>query len=426
MNDDMPRPLRMPWRAAKLAVAAALMTGLLGGCGAMVPGTALVAAPDLAALDVGAWPTSQAVEPPDDNDTYGRVLESVRLGEAVISPPAVDSALAYGGSALLPTAGRAAVLAPEIALDAVANWPMLAGYSVTGTDSAENKPAIGQSKVMRLTVLNFRQDLLARNAAAKIDAADIARNAGNVSIGIPGRRDARSHWRPQIPVLTTTLAYKSYVVVVLVADRTPDAAALTAMTTAALSAELPLLDAFRPTAPDQLSALPLDTDGMLRRLLHPDADRWPYPAASVKGTPAAANWFSFTHGSGVVYGPVGATHLFGRDPSPEVKEVHDGVDRLAFIGDWWLLRVQDAAHARKMHLRVVAAATAKGDIVTAAPEGVPDTACFRGHDASDSLRELRYHCFVLDGRYWAVVAAPDEKTVRQRAAAQYALLVNNR
>ncbi|MRH89061.1 hypothetical protein GFY24_16670 [Nocardia sp. SYP-A9097] len=423
-NEQMRRALR---RTATIAASLTMLAGVLSGCGGeVVPGTAQPAKPKLPALDVGGVATEQQAAPANDNDTYGRVLESVRLGEAVIKPTDFDKDLVYGGSALLPTPGRTAVLAPEIALDPIAQYGMIAGYAVNGTDDPNaGGPAIGESKVLRMTVLSFREDPIARLVAGRIAAAAAALSPGTRRVDIPGFADAYAVSRVRSPVLITAMAHQSYVVVVYVADRTPDTAALGARTAAALTAELPLLDGFKPTAPDRLSAMPFDSDGMLRRLLHPDPAKWPYPAAGPTGTPAETTWFAFANGTGVVYGPRALTHLFGRRPATGEPN-RDDVDRAAFIGNWWLLRLPDETHVQAMHTRVLAAATSNGDTPTTAPEGVPDAACFRAKDATDNQRETRYRCYVSDGRYWALVTAQDEKTVRQRAAAQYALLLNNR
>lgn len=426
-NDGMRGSPRMPWRA-RLCAAALLLAGLLSGCdAAVVAGTERVSTPDLGSLDIGESRTTPPEVPPNDNDTYGRVIESARLAEAVINPYKIDPALAYGGSTLLPTSGRTSVLAPEIALTPLANAGMIAGYSVTGTDVNSSKPpTLGQSKALRLTVLRFRTDTIARTAALQLSKAEATRGPEAVGLDVPGFADAYSHWRPQLSVAVTTLAHKSYVVVVWLADRAPDPAALARLTATALTAELPLLDSFEPTPPDKLSALSFDEDGMLRRLLHPNSSRWPYPVAYADGTAYDTTWFLFTHGSGVVYGPTGIGHLFGRNPETLAKSSGgDGVDRAAFINDWWLLRLLDATRARKMHNKVVEVSKVESDTVTA-PNGVPDAACFRLRNVADDQRDTRYSCYVLDGRYWALVTAADEQTVRQRAAAQYALLVNSR
>ncbi|MFF2552150.1 hypothetical protein ACFVUS_14185 [Nocardia sp. NPDC058058] len=423
-NELRRRTLR---RTRACAAGLFVLSGLITGCGdgAVIAGTARPSTPDLSALDMGDLSAHPMAVPANDNDTYGRVLESVRLAEVVVKPTDTDGDLIHGGGVLLPTAGRAAALAPEIALDPIAQYGMIAGYAVSGSDDpgGGNGPTVGESKIMRMTVLNFRTDPIARLVAGRIAAADLARNPDTIRVDIPGVADAYGISRKRSPVLVTALAHKSFVIVVYLADRVVDAAALSARTAAALTAELPLLDRFQPTAPNKLSAMPFDEDGMLRRLLRPDTSKWPYPSAG-GAVPEGTTWFTFNHGSGVVYGPRGISHLFGRGGTGKFES--DQIDRAAFVGDWWLLRLSDLAHARTMHARIVAAATAQGDTPAATPAGVPDAACFRGKNVPDNDREARYRCFLTDGRYWAVVSGKDEKTTSQRAAAQYALLVNNR
>ncbi|WP_330182549.1 hypothetical protein OHB26_02140 [Nocardia sp. NBC_01503] len=424
MNEQARRALR---RAATIAVSLTMLAGVLSGCGGeVVPGTPHAAQPALSGLDTGEVSTDQGAAPANDNDTYGRVLESVRLGEAVANPTDIDKDLVYGGSALLPTPGRTAVLAPEIALKPIAEFGMIAGYIVNGTDDPSGGvPKFGESKALRMTVLSFREDPIARLVAGRIADSAAALSPDTRRVDIPGFADAFAVSRVRSPVLITAVAHRSFVVVTYVADRIPDTAALAGRTAATLAAELPLLDQFQPTAPDKLSAMPFDGDGMLRRLLHPDPVKWPYPSVGPNGTPAETTWFTFAPGSGVVYGPRAVSHLFGRGPATG-EPARDDVERAAFIGNWWLLRLPDEAHVTAMHTRVLAKTTANGDIPATAPEGVPGAACFRSKDATDNQRETRYHCYISDGRYWAVITAPDEKTVRQRAAAQYALLVKNR
>ncbi|HTQ21592.1 DUF7373 family lipoprotein [Mycobacterium sp.] len=62
----------------------------------------------------------------------------------------------------------------------------------------------------------------------------------------------------------------------------------------------------------------------------------------------------------------------------------------------------------------------------AAPDGLPDARCFEQKPAiwaSDA--NYRYQCLVSFGRYVGHVWSSEEKDVRQRAAAQYAILVNS-
>ncbi|GAB0101182.1 hypothetical protein JMUB6875_01460 [Nocardia sp. JMUB6875] len=412
-------------QSLRFVMAITAVAVLVGGCGDTIPGNARVATPDLSTLDTGKLPTEPATAPPNDNDTYGRVLESVRMAEYVPNPKTIDPDLVYGGSALLPTAGRAAAMVPELSLEPLVVYGMIAGYSVDGTDGGHHAPVPGKSKGLRLTVLHFRDESIARTAAGQLDAAHGNRNADTVAISVPGYDGAHSHWRPQVPEQVSTLAHGPFVIVTDVIGQTTDAAALTALTTAALSAQLPLLDSFTPTASDKLSTLPLDTDGMLRRLLHPSA-KWTYPTAYAGDVPGNSTWFERANGSGVVYGERGTGHLFGRAPkSAEERQKPANIELAAFVNDWWLLRFDTAASARKEHARV--SEYVKAHVTTVSPpDRVPDSSCFLDPNLPDEDRDTRYFCLVLDGRYWAQVTAPDERTVKQRAAAQYALLVRSR
>ena len=58
------------------------------------------------------------------------------------------------------------------------------------------------------------------------------------------------------------------------------------------------------------------------------------------------------------------------------------------------------------------------------PKGLPDAKCFERKKDAYKDTASRFTCNVRPDRFVAAVFSADEADVRQRAAAQYALLVN--
>ncbi|KAA8890378.1 hypothetical protein F3087_03520 [Nocardia colli] len=407
---------------AAVFASAALLVGVLSGCDS-VSGTAESTAPDLSGLDVGAFGGEPITEPHDGTESYGRIVESVRMAEGVLNPYDIDPAFAFGHPSLLPTPGDTTGILAEVARPVLTARGMISGYTVGGADrvDASFQPIIGQSKSLRITVVRLPDETAARTAAMEIEAADFAVSLDNIGVPIPKYGKALSHWRPQLPTLGVTVAHGPYVVTLFVTHPTTDLPAMTAIATATLDAELPRLDRFVPTPADKLAALPFDTDGMLRRALPSQPGHWPYPSITALDRGTIAGYGGVHGASGVVYGASGADQWTREVSAEGAKPDHPVVDRMAVVDDRWLLRLQDPVRARK-YFDTRAAEFAQADEALPAVQAVPDATCFRSRDN----RMQFFYCQVLDGRYLANVYAPDEKTVRQMAAAQYALLVKTR
>jgi hypothetical protein len=401
-------------------VAMALIGGLLSGC-REVSGMAKPGRPDLHGLDAGGFGTEPLTEPPNKDESCGRIIESVRMGEGVINPYDIDKAFSFGHPSPVPTPGDTTGILAEAARPVLTNRGMIAGYTVGGSDivDAGLQPIIGKSKSLRITVLRLPDVAAAGSAAQEIESADIAISPDNVAVSIPKHAGALSHWRPQVPTLGTTIAHGQYVVALYIIHPTPDLPAMTAIATATLDAELARLDQFVPTPADKLSSLGFDGDGMLRRTLPAQPGRWPYPSITAIDRGTVAGYGGAHAASGVVYGPSGADQ-WTRDIS-DTSPDRAVVDSMAVVDDRWVLRLQDPRRARA-YFDASSAEFAKTAEVVPAPKAVPDAACFRSRDA----RLEYYYCQVMDGRYVANVNATDEKTVQQMAAAQYALLVRTR
>ncbi|MBF6170494.1 DUF7373 family lipoprotein [Nocardia blacklockiae] len=408
--------------ASRAAGLAALALLLVAGCA--TDGRPRPHYPDPHSLDAGAYGVEPLDVPENGNERYGRVLESVRMMEALADPVEIDPALTHGASATqatpLPTPATASVLLASPVRAVLEREKMLAGAEVDGTDVAPtgHGPVIGSARILTTMVLRFPDDDAARRAAKDIDAVDAAVSPDNVGVPVPGHLAAHAHWRPAVPTLAATLAEGPYVISLLVGHTTTDLNALNTLAAKAFAAQVPRLREFAATPADRLATLPLDPDGMVRRMV-PDAPRrWSYPAVTVLSQDVNAGWNASVLGHGVVYGPR-AAWLAGS------RKKHDHpIELRASNGFNVVDRFADAAAAR----RAFEAATRKdresGDMVPVPPSaGAVDTACWESLQP-DELRQARFLCRVVYGRYTAALVARELTTAQQKIAAQYGLLVN--
>ncbi|MFI8976653.1 hypothetical protein ACIGO9_27470 [Nocardia asteroides] len=394
------------------ARAVSRMTALLAAValtGCTVAGTPEPAGVDLSTLDYGTYQHVPLVAP--DGDEYsGRVLESVRIGEVMINPAKADAALSLPADSKptvpLPTPAKVSGVLSEQARAVLDKYGMIAGFQVAGTDS------VG-AKGLSLLALRMPDADAATKAAADLDATDAAVSRDNVAVTIPKYPAARAHWRPTVAGMAATLARGSFVVSVLVTHPTPDAAALISLIGKAFDAQLPELDRFVATPVDRLAKLPLDGEQMLTRLVPEKPGRWSRPAVVLIDREQIAGGKTMMYASGVVYGP-NASYLSGS------RQQRSSSDAYATIGFDALMRYPDAVEARSAFDRSGRSLAADGLRTITGPTGLADVTCF---DGGDSQPAVRYVCQVLRGRYTAMVFAPQERQVRQKAAAQYSLLV---
>jgi serine/threonine kinase PknH len=104
-----------------------------------------------------------------------------------------------------------------------------------------------------------------------------------------------------------------------------------------------------------------------------------------------------------------------------------GVDRCAHSKDSQLLRARDESAATTLLPKVIEADREQYiDHDVAAPDGLPNARCYEQKQAiwADDANS-RFECMVSFGRYIAEVWSNEEKDARERAAAQYAILVNS-
>ncbi|WP_330182547.1 hypothetical protein OHB26_02130 [Nocardia sp. NBC_01503] len=396
-------------------IVAILVAVLLWGA-RTVDGTPVSADISLSDLDFGEFGAETLTEPRNDKERYSRLIESARMSEAVADPREIDASLSPRMPALLPRPADTTGILADVASPILAKYGMLGGYSVVGCPPA-NCPTYNRPWSLRITALRLPDDAAARGAATEIEAADFAVSPENVAVTLPDYPAAQGHWRPTVPTLGITLAHGPFVVTIFVTFPNPDLGELSRLAAKAVSVELPTLDRFAPTPVADLPGLRFDRDDMLRRMVPTTRGAWSYPYITKLQPDTTAGEGYYIEASGVVFGPTGAAHaLPGAAETAGIPA--DAIERVALIDRNWLIRVRDAPSAR----RLAAEESAYGRNQTPmADPAVPDTKCLR----QEGILPV-YYCVVQDGRYVAVVNATDEKSVHQRAAAQYALLVRNR
>ncbi|MEV0077750.1 hypothetical protein AB0H58_15205 [Nocardia neocaledoniensis] len=398
-----------------LAVAVAL-TML---CGCTGPGEPTPQQVDLAALDIGSNSIDPMAPPATSNDKYGRVLESVRMGEVMLDPVEVDPTLTFGvqqRTAPLPTPLTAAGILAERVREALESHGMLAGFAVSGSDVnlVGKRPEVGASRLLTVLLLRFPDDLSARLAARQMNATDAAISQDNVDVRIEGYPGAFAHWRPNVPSMAATYAHGSFVISALVALTSPDQQALTGTVRKVFDAQIPRLRDFRGTPPADFDTLPLDRDGMQARMLPFGPGRWTHPTVVTADTDTNAGWSASLSMYGVVLGPR-ATRLMKHYGFKEPIE-------LAAINDFDVLeRFPDAVSARKV-FDMERKAVDPAELIET-PAGVPDVYCTLLRSSPASPHQA--NCHVLYGRYTAAVTGWSAVNARQRTAAQYALLVRS-
>lgn len=368
--------------------------------------------PDPASLDVGPYSRYPLAAPTRGSEHYGRVIESVRLGELVANPARVDPALhvprTRSGSDPLPTPAKAAALLADPVREVLERHGMLAGFTVGASDTRQF--AIGRGRIVQITLLRFPDAATARQAATEIDSADAAMSPDNVAVTIPDHPAARAHWRPSVPTLAATMAVDSFVVTVLAGHTTPDLGVLTTLAGKVFLEQQPLLRDVTLTPPAAFADLPLDRDGMLGRMVPEAPGRWPYPVVITSEFAETAGWDGLVQPHGIILGPR-AGHF--ASPAPEIPEL-TGLNRFDR-----LLRFADAATATTFF-----SGLQQDDPRSSVPPpaGMVDINCAEREGGAPMTR---FSCRLRHGRYVAVVFSRDYQDVHHRAAAQYALLVNS-
>ncbi|MFE4455854.1 hypothetical protein ACFROC_00720 [Nocardia tengchongensis] len=408
-------------------------TAVLAGCGT-VTGTPGAAELDVRKLAVGKYPT----DPLDSRMSYvhsksgGRELAVGRLGDSVVIGPEVDPSFTHGvmSLSLQVSAGLGLVLS-TVAEPVVERNNMMFGYAASAStkplstardpDSLLAFSPFGGAKPdpdatsFNVTVLQFPDQQRATVAADQMEAADFdVASDQNQRITLDKQPGAKAHWRPGIATMGTTLAHGQYVISVFVQQPKPEVTELTKLTEKVLAAQLPLLDQTPALSPREVLRLDYDPQNLMRRTLHPGNYAAPNAVDEVTRTPR------------------GFLHTVDDQPKWKTLLDDNGVDSTATTRNGaLLLRTRDAKAATALWSSLAGAAASPAD----QSADVPDTTCVetaspntkpQRYDDEDAWdKSDRYVCTLHYNRYVARVAGTQLADVKQRAAAQYALLANS-
>jgi len=412
-------------RTRRLAGSVVLL-GMLTGCSQVYPGSAQrdpghdADTVNLALLDTGNYPTKPRDPLGNAEDAAaGAVLEGHRLAENVVFPFDVDKTLLKVGrmgtgvmrrpkavGAYLESSGLAAAVEPH-------NY--ITGYAASANDA--HAPDFNQNLYLQNAVLVFKTEAdAAAAAAAMADASNtrtsaIDNNALTVTaLTIPNHPETVARtWSQHFDLLNkTTYSVIAFTprgrnVLVQRAISQQDTATATDLATRALDQQLPLIDRFTPTAPDQLVNLPKDPSGLIARMLLPDEDN----RTVENGT----------------YGPHGAL-VFQPDLLAAPALFNElGID-LLIEEDGFLTRAKDAASAERFLDSLAGTQAKSGWEDTDGVAGLPAARCMsKKPDSADGASQ--YWCAIPQDRFVLEMNAGQALVARQKLAAGYLMLTTS-
>ena len=387
-----------------VTVALATAAALLASCSSVITGTAVKATGgpspgtvDIALLDVGNYPTKPSA-PLGTAGTpeIGAIVEGQRMANYVTGPWEADPSLigSYADSALvLKNADALDFVLPE-SLAAVAPRHNF----VTGFSTARD----GTGKVLRNAVLRFPDPPAATAAATELGQAAATEAVPTPPVQpapIPGHPEAASfsHTTAQATVVRAFTARGPYVFVQTAeASAGPDIA--TGLIARTLDQQGPLIDQFTPTDPAKLADLPIDPTGLLARTL-----------------PVSVNVASVNQRA--VYEPRGSLQ-FQTDPTRSAALFDTaGMTRQANAATA-VYEARDAQGAQDIIDGFYEEVSATGKPVDPVNQ-LPNSRCL---DLSAG-RTANFYCLATADRFAIEAQAAQLRDARQKAAAQYAMLM---
>ena len=395
--------------AAALVVAVATGLAIWKLTGNKTPQTQT---PDISKLDVGHYGTKPHPVSGQATKEEGAFLEGYRIAEAAASPYEIDPVLdhLYGFPIADPKVAASVVSGTGTPLTqpVLEKYDMISGYSVQGyskrlPDFIRDKS--GESLLILLTT--FPNDDAAARAAAEMEQTDFNVNPENQRAPIPGYPKAKAHYRPNYASISATMASGDVVATVVTGSvSTPQLDFLVQRIKRVFDMQAPLIAKFIPASEVGITSLSRDPDNMLSRT---------FVAGDV---PKISDSF----------GSMGPRAVIFCNDSQSRKGGllnQAGVDRCSEGHDSQLLRAKDEAAAKALLPKLLEADKGDIDHDITAPDGVANSRCFEQKPQfwTDNPN-VRFVCFLSFGRYTAAVWSNEEKDVRQRAAAQYSILVN--
>ncbi|CAM3581549.1 hypothetical protein [Smaragdicoccus niigatensis] len=414
----------MKIKSVQMVASAALSIALLAGCsGKAIDGKPIAAhqpKPDVSHLATGAYPKQPRKLGNVSSVDEGRLVEGVRMSDALPDLAAIDSSLVYPyiwqpeGSTDI-TSRNMSYTNDPIAQPVLDKYGMVVAYLASSSDSPDLKVDGGSPRqdyrVMFVTLVRFPDAKSAAAAAREMDEVDYSVSPDNVRVSITKYPEAHGHWRQYSPTMAVTLAHGDFVIHVLIGNPTTNYGVLTGLIEKTFDSTVPKIDSFKATPMQDLGRIPRDPDKLLGRTQYEPGS---------EGEPEIAPGF-------LVLGPNVAKQA--QDPGERNANVFGkaGIDRIAFSSDngSYVFRARDAKGASTYVNESIKSRT-DIDHPIAAPVSVAGSKCVEAKPAvwADDPNK-RYACYVTYDRFVGVVYGGDEADVKLRAAAQYALLVND-
>jgi len=375
-----------------IVAAAALAAGCFGGNGV-----------DLAKLDVGSYSTLPRRVPNQPSPAEVTLLEGIRMADAVADTSQFDSPLLYAWQAdpVADTASLVPVLG-EAGKQVLDQHGWLAGYRASYADQPQRPDGSAPPVYVGLSImlLRFPDEAAAAAAAVALEAANWKDLTRTVAVALPKHPDVNARYTPGSGALLVDAPIGPFVVHLMLEAPPTGIETLVGELDPVLEAERTLLKDFKPTPAMQMA--PGDPDGLLARMVTTDPDRQ---------TPVSKTF--------AVYGPTGAL----RDQPPSVRKDKLyrkwGVDRLAVSGDQHLYRTRDHQAALDMLGEFTAQRAGREQEIEADPK-IPDERCFQSDNPAPG--EPAFVCRVVVNNFYTAVRADTASSVKEKAAAQYALL----
>ncbi|WP_067542106.1 DUF7373 family lipoprotein [Nocardia crassostreae] len=399
---------RRSFRSTHRLAGCLLAAALTGVAGCAVPGSPVARETDVRSLDAGAYAVDRQTYEQDSHGE-GALLEGMRMSEAVATGPRIDATLSVGQGARViteATEAEAGFLAVGSA-DVLTRHEFVVGYAAGSSDTLARSDETPSATAVVDFVIRFPSEAAAKVAARDLEDVDFAYAPDqNQRLSLAEFPDAYIHWRPSVATIGAFLPYGPFVVSLFIQRPRADSADLLEWVRKTLDAQRALLDAFRPTATGELDSLLVDPDNLLARVVTAQrAFRRPDPDTFA------------------VYGPSRFVHQMLDSASTERLLTEAGTDRFAVVDSAWILRARDASGATAL-VNGISASIGTGFDAIDGPVGVPGAKCYARNSRGDPTNAA-YRCYVSYKRYAAFVDSEDETDVRQRAAAQYALLANS-
>lgn len=403
-------------RAAVSAMVATAVT-CTAACGSGAsPDPAQPAEPvvDLSKLDTGNLATQPKPYDKAGVLELGKIVEAERLANYIPLPVEVNPEIRYPAPAVSAAvrpfidfgSGAMKLRAKADAKALAAAAPgFISGFVTTGSSD----PTPDLSYEYENLVLIFADDAAASTAAQALGQTDFDATPGSQRVSIDGYPNAFAYLDTSFDFNATVRSWYAtgrFVLFTYVWDNVmavtgnSDPAKLAARAKRGLDAIPPALAKFPATAPDRLTELPVDMDGVLGRTLPTVADD-----QSERGIPG-------------VYDRHGGLQLFPGDDNAALFE-KAGVDRVAFKGGY-VFRARDAAGAAA--IMTARSETSRTFRPAESPVNLPNAQC-RKYTGPQKL-SITHYCYVTHGRFAAEVAANQLLDAQQRISAQYAMLVN--